>query len=63
MSSDNQSIEEFIVRDFTHANGQEQAPLTMFVPAKDIYDVLTDAKQNNKKITVHEIGRCIINWK
>lgn len=63
MNSTNQQAGEYLVRDYTHVTKPEDAPMLMFVPEADIFELLDDAKRNNKKITVHEVGRCIIDWK
>lgn len=29
---------------------------------KSLLDIIDDAKKNNKKITVYEVGPCILDW-
>jgi hypothetical protein len=55
----------FVVKDWSHL--PENAPLgadpvISVVSTEDIWQVLDDAKQNNKRISVYAIGACLIDW-
>ena len=34
----------------------------MVVEAKDIFELVDDAKKNSKKIIVYTVGQCVLNW-
>lgn len=58
----------YIVRDWTWVeigpNGQTQngTPALDFVSENEIWKIINDAKENNKKIVVCEVGDCLIDW-
>jgi len=52
----------FVVEDYSQVTPETPDPVTMVVEAKDIFELVDDAKKNSKKIIVYTVGQCVLNW-
>ena len=51
----------FVIKDYTGTEDSGLEPAIMVFKSSDIFEVLTDAFENKKKIAVFAIGPCVLD--
>jgi len=50
----------FVIKDYTGLD-QGQEPVVFVVKSSDVFEVMADAAENKKKITIFAVGPCVLD--
>jgi len=51
----------FLVKDFTTTEDGDE-PMTFAVKSSDVFEVIADAAEKGKKISIYAVGPCVLDW-